>query len=336
MSTDVAVSVVVPTYQRRSSLGRLLEALGRQTLPYEEFEVVVVVDGSTDGSCEMLSTLATPYALRMIWQPNRGRASACNAGIRESRGEIVVLLDDDMEPQPTLLEEHRGAHAHHPRLGLLGAVPIPIDAACSPTARWVGTKFNQHLAVLSRAGGRIGARSFYSGNFSIRRTVLGEVGAFDESFREYGNEDVEFAIRLLAAGVDLAYSSCAVAVQHYEKDFPALARDHIAKGRTAVQCARKHPAVAARLRLGTYRDGDRRWRLLRAALLAWGGATERGPELLIRSIGAVERVQPAVALRLYTPALDVCFWFGVRAALHEHGTTLTTLLAEPPGAGGGT
>ena len=63
-----AVSVVIPTYQGRDALLRSLDSLGRQTLSADEFEVVVVVDGSRDGTREALEAVETPFALRRRWQ----------------------------------------------------------------------------------------------------------------------------------------------------------------------------------------------------------------------------------------------------------------------------
>ena len=319
MSAAPRISVVIPTYERGASVRRTLDALARQTLPAAEFEVVVSVDGSTDGTSEMVAAYAAPYALRAVEsRTNRGRAAACNAGVRESRGAIVVLLDDDMEPRPAFLEAHLAAHARGARRGVLGAVPIDVDASASPTVRFVGTKFNRHLESLARSG-EIGVRAFYSGNFSIPRDLLLEVGGYDESFHVYGNEDVDLAARLLAAGVALAYSAEAVAGQHYEKDVAGLARDHVAKGMTAVLCARKHPEMIARLRIGTFRQGSRKWRLARAALLAVSDSSGRVPGAAIALLRGAERHRPAELLRYYPLALDYFFWCGVRRALREGG-----------------
>lgn len=313
------VSVVVPTYQRCASVRRLLAALAAQTLPPDEYEVVVSIDGSTDGTREMVAAYVAPYALRAVASPaNRGRAAACNAGVRESRASIVVLLDDDMEPRPALLDAHLVAHAAGARRGVLGAVPIAVDATASPTVRFVGTKFNRHLESLASSGA-IGVRAFYSGNFSIARDLLLEVGGYDESFHAYGNEDVDLAARLLGAGVELAYSAEAAAEQHYEKDVAGLARDHVAKGMTAVLCARKHPEMIDRLRIGTFRQGSRKWRMAKAALLVVSGSSGRAPDAAIALLRWAERHRPADLLRYYPLALEYFFWCGVRRALREGG-----------------
>ena len=109
MTGPIRASVVIPTYQRRDSVRQALEALARQTLPPEEFEVVISIDGSDDGTRELLEAFRTPFPLVVLWQPNRGRAAACNAGLRASQGALLVLLDDDMEPAPEFLAAHLAA-----------------------------------------------------------------------------------------------------------------------------------------------------------------------------------------------------------------------------------
>lgn len=108
MTDSLAISVIIPTRDRRASLRRLLSALERQTLPRDQFEVVVSVDGSTDGSVETGGEFASSLAPQVLWQAAAGRAAACNAGTRRSRGDVVLFLDDDMEPAPSLLEAHVG------------------------------------------------------------------------------------------------------------------------------------------------------------------------------------------------------------------------------------
>src|SRR6266498_3763264 len=98
--TGPGISVVIPTYDRCEALARTLGALARQTLPAKDFEVVVVVDGSRDDTRAVLEMLETPFALRWLWQENLGRSAARNAGIRAARADVVVFVDDDVEPAP--------------------------------------------------------------------------------------------------------------------------------------------------------------------------------------------------------------------------------------------
>ena len=324
-----ALSVVVPTYQRRESVRRLLEALGRQTLPSSDYEVIVSIDGATDGTREMLAELRPAFRLHTVSDhPNRGRATACNRGIRASRGDIVVILDDDMEPSPTLLEHHLRQHAGRTRCAVLGAVPILWDESSTAVVRYVGAKFNAHLAKLARPGTRIHCRDFYSGNLSVRRDVLIEAGLFDESFTVYGNEDVDLALRLIERNVELVYAADALARQHYEKAIDRLAADETSKGRSAVLVAVKHPESLPYLKLAGYANGPLRWRLARRILIA---VTRVVPSTARAVVGGLTRLENRRSRRVerYLPsALDYFFWLGASSVLDERGIPVATLQAR--------
>jgi glycosyltransferase involved in cell wall biosynthesis len=314
MRADPQISVVIPTYQRRGSVERVLEALARQTLPHDAFEVIVSIDGSDDGTGDMVTQYHAAYTLRALWQPNRGRAAACNAGIRTARGDVIVLLDDDMEPAPGCLAGHLAAHPAGSRHAVVGAAPIRFDAASPPVVEFMGIGFDWRLRKLGEPGHVMTFRETYTGNFSVRRDVVLEVGAFDEGFTAYGHEDYELALRLERAGVRLTFSREALAHQHYEKSYAALARNAVARGRTAVFFAMKHPEVADRLKLATYAQGSRKWHTARRALLACSRVYRGTPDAVIRLVTWLERWRPRRLRRYYELSLDYFFWLGVRSA----------------------
>lgn len=315
--SELAFSIVIPTYQRCSLLRELLAVLAGQTIPPNRYELIVAVDGSEDGTREMASHFAAPYELRSIWQPNRGRASACNAGIRLARGEIVILLDDDMYPGREFLEGHAAAHQAHPGCAIIGAAPVLIDDSSPPATRYIANRFNQHLANLARDGYLMKFRDFYSGNFSLRRDLFAKVGGFDEDFVVYGNEDLEFSYRLAAAGVTAVFSPAAVATQRYTKDFAGLARDNLGKGRTAVLLSRKHPQVLPHLKIGAPREASLKWRVVRASLLR---ATEAWPAVASVILSMMQWLERRRS-RFFAPScmavLDYFYWLGARAAMKE-------------------
>jgi GT2 family glycosyltransferase len=311
------VSVVIPTYRRKDALLRALRSLASQSIPPAEYEVVVVVDGSDDGTLEAAESSAQPYALRVLWQGNSGRAAACNTGVAAAEAELVVLLDDDMEASPRLLEEHLKAHMAGPRLAVMGAAPIVVSPSAPPPTAYLARKFNRHLEHLARAGGPLALRDFYSGNLSIRRAVFASVHGFDERFTIYGNEDLELSLRLTAAGVSIVYEPAAIAHQSNDKNFDALARDNVAKGRTAVLLARLHPEARAQLKIGTFAREPLRRRIIVNTLLA---ATRVFPPIrplvvgFVRSLGAL-RIPGARFL--YPLALDYLYLCGAREAERE-------------------
>jgi GT2 family glycosyltransferase len=311
------ITVVIPTHQRRASVERTLAALSTQTLLPDEYEVIVAIDGSSDGTREMLESIRAPCAIRHVWQPRGGRASACNAGLRLATAPIVVFLDDDMEASPELLSAHLDAQAVADDLGVVGAVPIRTDASSPSVTRYIADRFNGHLRNLSAPGYEFGLRDFYSGNFSISRARMLEVGGFDESFTVYGNEDLDLSLRLRARGVRLVFSADAVAYQHYEKSFASLARDTIEKGRTAVQLAQKHPDSLQDLKLSQFHQGPMASRLTRNALLAADARWPSVRDAVVRTITWLgERRLPGLH-RLYPAVLDYFYWLGARAAQHE-------------------
>jgi glycosyltransferase involved in cell wall biosynthesis len=195
-------TVVIPTYNRQESLCRTLNALARQTLSNAEFEVVVVSDGSTDATDVVLAEFATSRRLILRWftQENSGPAVARNLGMKLARGEVVVFIDDDVEPIPEFLERHLAHHALDDKVVVIGPL--------SPDPRWTGQEPAwiawehaklQGIYKMFKPGGRYagcdaGYEHFYSGNASVRREWLLEVGGFNTEFKR--QEDVELAARL--------------------------------------------------------------------------------------------------------------------------------------------
>jgi GT2 family glycosyltransferase len=313
------ISVVIPSRQRRESLRRLLRSLEAQSLPPTRFEVVVCLDGCTDGSDAMLAGLRTAYALRVRELPGRGRAAACNEAIRAAHGALVVILDDDMEPAPGLLQAHAAAHRRADergeRLAVLGAAPVSDDGA-NPAATYVAGKFGRHLRKLARADQPPAVRDFYTGNCSIRRDTLERVGLFNERFDDYGNEDLDLFVRLRRAGVSIRFDADAEATQHYEKDIGALMRDSRSKGRTAVLLARLHPEVKGELQLGSWRRTPRRVRIPVAFLLGVDRLVPSLPAHLPSMLRRVGRGDQGVGRLAFEVALAYAYWLGVREAEH--------------------
>ena len=316
-STNPLVSVIIPTHQRRGSLLRALDALSHQDLEPDSFEVIVSVDGSSDGTREAVETFPAPYTLRSVYGAKRGRATACNAGIEIAVGDVIVILDDDMEPAPACLRSHLRSHPAGSRTCVMGAVPVLVDPTSRPAARYVAAKFNKHLATLAEPEHAFALRDFYSGNASIRRDVLLEVGPFQETFTLYGNEDLELSLRLRAADVAFRYNADALARQHYDKGLKELAQDTLEKGKTAVLLASTRPEAFDGLQLAQYRTQFGKWRALRAFLLA---ATRRQPATIDVVLGSARLLERVGAWRLpffYMLVLDYFYWAGAAAALSD-------------------
>ena len=196
------LSVVIPTYNRCESLRVTLEALKRQEPVEGGFEVVVVSDGATDSTDSLLVGWAAanlPFKFRPIFQKNAGPAQARNRGVDEATGEVIVFLDDDVEPLPGCLKGHAERHQRDPKLVLIGPMsPDPHREPKEPV--WIAWEHamlqKQYDSWKSKvwAEEECGPHNFYTGNASVRREYIQAVGGFDEGFTR--QEDVELATRM--------------------------------------------------------------------------------------------------------------------------------------------
>ena len=318
--TPPRLSIVVPTFNRRDSVLRLLRALHAQTAPPSIFEALVVADGSTDGTLDAVRTHSASFNLRAIDLPRSGRARARNEGVRAAAGEIVLFLDDDMEPAPELVAEHLACHGSPEVLGVVGAVPLVVPPGAPPIVRYRAAAFARKLERLATRHDRLAFGDVYSGNLSIRRDRLIATG-YDETFDAYGHEDYELAQRLGRDGGRFVYSAEALANQYYDKTLRGLAADVRSEGRTAVLFARKHPDVLPSLTLGRFTNRSRRARLRLAAIVLLDRLLPDLPSRLVASVERFERsATPADDTALfarYDRLFDALYWIGAERTLRE-------------------
>src|SRR5215216_6112184 len=103
------VSVIIPTFNRKDLLRETLNSLAQQTNPSDFFEVIIVDDGSTDGT-RAIAAEAYPFTLRYFRQSNQGDAAARNLGAQQSQADILVFLDDDIVVEAGYLTHLIQAH----------------------------------------------------------------------------------------------------------------------------------------------------------------------------------------------------------------------------------
>lgn len=244
----VRMTVVVASFQRRASLLRLIESLGPEIDQVRsiggEVAVVVVVDGSTDGSEEAIRALRTPFDLDVRWQPNRGLAAARNLGLKAAEGGLVLFMDDDLIPCPGLLSRHYLSHQSGRPHVLLG--PCTPIASSGHSAAWLSW-WEKHYQELSRSGYVKRFDQFTVANASGPADLFTAVGGFDESFVLYGGEDYEMGVRILQDGATVRYDRDAVAIHdHQEDEFTAIARQR-GVGHNSVLMVERHPSIEAQV-----------------------------------------------------------------------------------------
>jgi GT2 family glycosyltransferase len=240
-------SVVVPTHRRRERAVRLVEALGGQEL--EDFEAVVVVDGSDDGTAAALQALETEFPLTVLELPHTGAAAARNAGAAAARGEIVLFLDDDMRPDARLLTAHDRAHRDGADV-VLGHIPLDPSSPHTGVAAAIAGWAERRRARLVSADGPVPVPDLLTGQLSVRRDTFEELGGFDLAFTRGGlvpGADRDFGYRARRAGLRIVFEPGAISYQHYDVDAFEYTRRSRDSARGDAVLAARYPEIAHEL-----------------------------------------------------------------------------------------
>jgi peptidoglycan/xylan/chitin deacetylase (PgdA/CDA1 family)/glycosyltransferase involved in cell wall biosynthesis len=267
-------SIVVPTYGRRDLLALNLPLLADVERPWP-VELVVVVDGSSDGSRETAESVPLPFPKTVLFQANAGAAAARNAGAAAATGEFLLFLDDDMAADPGLLVEHDKVL----RAGADAAVGhIPLHPDSPPTVLTAGVRrwAQRRRERLQQTEGPVALGDLLTGQLSVRSSTFWEVGGFDTQFNEggtFGAEDTDFLYRLTTSGATLRPAPRAVSHQRYV----VAPRQHLRQwhegGRADALLISKHPEL--RTQLDTQHGaGSLGAGTLRLAVRHLGGATK--------------------------------------------------------------
>ncbi len=229
-------SVVICSRNRKQLLKGTIETLDEQTIPSSSYEIIIVDDGSEDGTDEMVASLTTKCKLRYILKTWGGRSETRNVGIEAAQGEIVVFVDDDIIAPKDFLEQHARYHRRFPNSIVRGPI-INITEYKNPGTKASWRDYSQ--------------ATFCTCNASAPLKSVRDLGGFDVTFIEYGYEDNEMGWRLLKSGLKRHFNMEAI-VYHYkphkkEEDLPGAIRNAQELARSAVMYYRKHDDLKVRL-----------------------------------------------------------------------------------------
>lgn len=236
------ISVVVCSFNRCETLRECLDSFNAQTAA-SRMELIVVDDGSSDGTAEMLAGYPFGVAHRVVSRRNGGLAVARNSGLAVARGEYVLLVNDDTIAFPDLVERHLARHAAlGPGLhSVLGSFEQPREALANALMRFLEvTPYVFCYASLTPLA-RYGWNRWWTCNVSVPRAAVEAAGKFDGSFRHYGCEDTDLAIRLERLGGDVVYDPSARAHHRHLLSLDDLARRQRTVARAYVRLFKKHP-----------------------------------------------------------------------------------------------
>lgn len=321
-------SIVISTYNRAEALLPTLEALARQDIPADDYEVLVVDDGSTDATPDVLDAAAFPYALRRHrLSVNRGVSAGRNVGLRHARGRNVIMISDDLIVPDNFIRSHVETLARFPGTWVVGSFTQLASLAETPFGRFLD-ELEQGFQR-ARLGERISddiyeLRAPTARNLSLPRADLDRVGMFDERFR-VTCEDQDLAERASEQGIRFIYNASIECIHNDQAaDLRRYCRFQQLGARDTVRLCDKYPDIhgnAQLVRANRYvTPGDgiplASRKLAKLVLATRPGV--RAIEWLIRRV-ELWRLPSAGLRRSYRLLIGLYTFRGVREGLGEVG-----------------
>jgi glycosyltransferase involved in cell wall biosynthesis len=300
-------SIVIPTYDRKPILEKCLTAL--ETQDYSgDYEVVVVDDGSTDGTVDWLREVNFPH-VRLICQDHKGPSAARNLGVEQSNGDIIIFIDSDLVVLPGFLAAHEAKlqqgkwDTGGDRFFTYGRVVNTANFE-NPTSE--PYKITDYSAAF-----------FATGNVAIAKHWLVEAGLFDTGFQLYGWEDLELGVRLKNLGLTLIKAPEAVGY-HWHPAFtlaqiPKLIDQEIQRGRMGVLFYQKHPTWNVKMMI----QMTVLHKILWGTLSLGGLLNEKTMAPFLQWL--IDRGQPSLALEAARIFLN---WYNVKGVYAAYAETL--------------
>lgn len=227
------ISLVIPAYNVRKSLEKTLLSLAQQTYPSENFEVLVIDNGSTEDILSMLKETSLPFRIKYYYQERTGRqVGKCrNIGIANAEGELIIFVDADCMCSSNLIEKHAAIHRKHEKTLAMGEIRMmdPNDCLDKTVKISLDTLRRGKMPTQTTLKGRVRLHFFYwwedllcgfsskltywmsGANSSAKRSHLLAVGGYDEDFdMNWGDEDAELGYRLEKIGLKPIYVHAAL------------------------------------------------------------------------------------------------------------------------------
>ncbi|MBU0999517.1 glycosyltransferase family 2 protein [Patescibacteria group bacterium] len=234
------LSVVIPTYNRKDVLIETLKAFSQQS--YKNFEVIIVDDGSSDGTKEAINKLNLPFKISYFFQKNKGPASARNVGIKKAQEKIIFFTGDDIIPSPDLLKKHITMHQQgNSNLVVLGYTQWAPQIKITPFRKYIAGYHFNYSAIADK--NNVNWRYFYTSNVSVSKDLLEKIGLFDEEFIYAAYEDSELAYRMSKQGMKMVFNKEAIAYHNHLTNFKSYQRTMINKGKSLAILAKKVPQL---------------------------------------------------------------------------------------------
>ena len=237
MESEKLISIIIPTRNRKKILKKCLQALNKQSINNNKFEIIIIDDGSTQDIETMIKSLNLKPKLKYHYQKHSGPAKSRNKGIKLAAGKYIIFIDDDIIVNEQFVEKHLNKLLNNDKVIVHGPV-IHTNNLDNPTAA------EKKIRDFSSA-------FFATGNASIKKSYLKEAGLFNENFYEYGWEDLEFGKRLKQLNLKAVTAENAIGYhlkyQFSPNHLPNIKEKEKKRGRMAVLYHDINPSFSVKL-----------------------------------------------------------------------------------------
>ena len=245
MSKEIAITVVIPTFNRATYLRRSIESLLAQSVPASDYEILIVDDGSTDGTREVCLSFASDARVKYVPEINQGIAAAKNRGAELARGSIILFFDDDDVADPQLLAEHLKSHVEYPdeNVAVMGYTGWDASVKVDFLMDYIVGEGEFLFSYGNLKHGQFYDYTyFWGGRASCKRSLLVKHGLFNPLFT-FGSEDIELGYRLsTVAGLKVLYNEAARSRMIRPINFEAFLARCQRQGKSQAWFSRLHPA----------------------------------------------------------------------------------------------
>ena len=321
------VSVIIPTFNRPKPLTKTLDALTDQTFPHDQFEVIVVDDGSTK-SLVPIKKRTDPFSLHVVHQQNSGATIARNYGASKSSGEFLIFMDDDIRLLPNTLARLIEVLSNSTRSIVMGALVLPVELQTTAFSKL------QSGHVVDSAVQLVHWSETMTGLLAIRAADFVTIDQFHDPTGGWPNwDDVDFGYRSDAAGFKLLRCHDAVA-EHWDysiADVDEMGRRYHRAAQSAVRLFQSYPRMVGAIPMFddklpiTWRQDS--WKLIARKLIRPISSTNLVMSLIRLLLHFCETLLPSprILTPLYRWIIGSYIYTGYRTALREASTSIRTL-----------
>ena len=242
------LSIVIPVYNQEKIISKTLNSLISQKNFRNNYEIIIIDDGSTDKTLEILESFKKKIKnkisiLRTI--NKHGKGVARNLGIKSAINEIIILLDGDIIASKNLLTEHLEWHQKFSgeNFAMVGHISWSSKLKITSFMYWLEHGGGQLDFDKLKHSQEIDYKHFYTGNASFKRNFFLKNGLFDEDFGREMYEDLELAYRFKKKGLKVFYNKKAKAYHYHQTDIKKYSKRMIAVGKGARILFKKHPEL---------------------------------------------------------------------------------------------